>query len=107
MNKSQIAKKFRELNNVIVWSFGDSRPLRTGARNFVDNVILHESGYLWFIEIKMENTRDKLSPGQRLTRELLRKTEQLSSIVRYRLVNEYNYEDVIQEINNITASNLI
>ena len=96
MNKSEIASEFRKLKHVLVWSFGDKRRLRSGAKNFLDNVILHECGELWFIEIKMDYTGDKFTPGQLLTRELLRKTEQMTNgIVKYRLVNEFNYQTIV------------
>lgn len=64
--KSQIAKEFKRLEtyNFDVYNFGDKRPLRRGQKGWLDVVILNTK-YLIFVEIKSSDTKDKLSDQQK------------------------------------------
>ena len=96
--KSTICKLFRKLDNYNfqVFSFGDRRPLRTGAKNFCDIVILNHR-ILCFIEIKTTSTNDKLRGEQEKTAKNLSSIMSINKSVFYFRVNNLLEAKRLQE----------
>jgi hypothetical protein len=98
MIKNEVVAKIREYLTLFkfkVWSFGDNRALRHGAKDFVDLVAAARNGKIIFIEVKTKATNDKLSEGQKDTALILGFCANVNRRVYYRVLDEDNYKDEI------------
>lgn len=101
MNKSDISAQFSNLRKygAKVFNFQSHKKMLGHSKDWLDIVVIYRNR-IYFLEIKTKSTKDKLSPGQIETRELLTEISSLTTFVTYREVNEENHTDIIYEILN-------
>lgn len=92
--KSDIAKKLRNLEKYgySVIAFGDKRPGRKAAKDWVDVVIFNRK-YLCFVEVKTSSTKDKFSEGQLETAVKLSSIATVNKTVRYNVLKDIKQTD--------------
>lgn len=94
MTKSDISKAFAELRKagVLVKNLQSKKSLPASAKGLSDLIIVHKK--VWFVEIKMKNTKDRLSKEQLEFQNAVLTAKK----IEYREANEENYQLIINEI---------
>lgn len=95
MTKSDISQRFSELRKAgaLVKNLQSKKSLPASAKGLSDLTIIYK-GKIWFVEIKMKNTKDKLSNEQAEFRDAVLGVKK----AEYREANEENCQLIINEI---------
>ena len=98
--KKTISKAIRNLEHQFgakVYNFQGQRALPQTCKGFPDYVVIYKTA-IWFLEMKLISTKDKLSEQQKEFSEFI---HQVKGNIGYRIINEDNYQEIILEILNV------
>ena len=100
INKSEISKHFANLRkwDYKVFNFSGNKKIKFGNfKSFIDIFIVGKSK-IFFIEIKMINTKDTFDDSQKDTKSKLVDASKINPLVYYFIVNENNYKEIAEKI---------